>query len=120
MNHLWEGGDEAFIQSIKKQIFVVKHNKSYLKLLLDKIVRSSVSDIMKEKYVTTEQKTYARLSKFKIYSGDNTPSSILEQKDYISCLIDENDNIFVCYEKNVLKGYFFFKLVSMITTGNQS
>lgn len=110
MNHLWEGGDEAFIQSIKKQIFVVKHNKSYLKLLLDKIVQSSVSDIMKKKYVTTERKTYARLSKFKVYSGDNTPSSILEQKDYISCLIDENDNIFVCYEKKRAEGILLFQI----------
>ena len=110
MSHLWEGGDEAFIQTVKSQIFVVKHDRSYLKLLLDKIVRSSVSDIMKKNYVTTIRKTYARLSKLRVYTSDNTPSIILEQKDYISCLIDKDDNIFVCYERKRAEGILLYQI----------
>ena len=107
LRYLWEGGDEKFIQMIKREISSMRYDVSYLKVLLEKLLSTSVLESLNFNNPLRSKIKYARLRDFNVYRSDittTTPSLFLIDKEYITGLIDEYSKMYLCFERSVGSG----------------
>ena len=106
LRYLWEGGDKKFIQMIKREISSMRYNVSYLKVLLEKLLSTSVLESLNFNNPLRSKIKYPRLRDFNVYRSDirTTAPSYFLDKEYINGLIDEDKIMYLRFERSVRSG----------------
>lgn len=96
----WEGDSESYIQNIKRQIDVLRHNTGFLKTVLSKLLRDHVFAIINEGNPHNHD-GYARTHNFRVYKSDEytkNPSLVLEKEDVVVGVIDSSGKMMICVD----------------------
>ena len=93
---LWEGNDEKFIQSIKHELDGFRHTDEHMKVILLKMLRTKIFDIINKGNQFSQRTTYARTIDFKTYDNENDNERVLMDQHFLSGVIIEGD-MYICF-----------------------
>ena len=100
MRDTWEGGDESYIQNIKRELTTMRHTDQFLVTILRKLLCTAVFSELNENNPHSNRKKYARTQNFKVYRNSQypNPQTILEKNDIVIGVIDRHEKMMLCVE----------------------
>ena len=113
IRYLWEGDDEKFIKFIKREISAMFHNTAYLKVIMEKILRTRVLEDLNKDNPLHKESMETRLIDFKVYrpgKQNKTPEEILAGLDFLSGVVDAYGGIFLCFKPLVGEGIYLYPI----------
>ena len=90
MRNCWEGENESYIQNIKREIIIMRHNKTFLSKILHKLLETQVLSLFNQDNPFSETQQYARIGNMKIYKKRASFPDIL--KDFNSHNVQAKKN----------------------------
>ena len=100
VRNCWEGENESYIQNIKREIIVMRHNDTFLSTILRKLLETQVLSLFNQDNPFFETQQYARTGNMKIYKKKPSFTDILKDfnsHNVVVGMIDVKDVIYVCY-----------------------
>ncbi len=67
LRNCWEGKNESYIQNIKREIIVMRHNDTFLSTILHKLLETQVLSLHNKGNPFSETQQYPRTGNMKIY-----------------------------------------------------
>ena len=67
VRNCWEGENESYIQNIKREIIIMRHNETFLSTILRKLLETQVLSFHNKGNPFSETQQYARTGNMKIY-----------------------------------------------------
>ena len=120
LRYIYEGDDEKFIKNIKREISVIQHNTSHLKVIMEKMLRTRVLNDLNRDNPLNKQSTETKLHDFKVYrpgKAHYNPKQILEGLEFITGVIDDDGEIYICFEPVLGKGIHLYPIDFDDTSG---
>ena len=111
---IWEGEDKAFVRCVKSEISTMPYQTSHLLSLLARLLRTKTLNYLNQDNPLDKCKLYSRTTNVKVYSKRRSceePTMILDQEVFVSGLVDESGDLFICFEETVGKGIKLFPVI---------
>jgi hypothetical protein len=96
---IWEGEDEAFVKCVKSEISTMRYQTSHLLSLLVRLLKTKTLNYLNKGNPIDKCKVYSRTNSVKVYCKGQSckePMMILDKKVFVSGLIDESGDLFIC------------------------
>ena len=100
MRNCWEGENESYIQNIKCEIIIMRHNETFLSTILRKLLETQVLSLFNQDNPFSETQQYARTGNMKIYKKRASFTDILKdfmRHNVVAGMIDVKNVMYVCY-----------------------
>ena len=115
---IWEGEDEAFVKCVKSEISTMRYQTSHLLSLLVRLLKTKTLNYLNQGNPIDKCKVYSRTNNVKVYCKRQSceePTMILDREVFVSGLVDESGDLFICFQESVGKG---IKLLPVIFNDN--
>ena len=100
MRNCWKGINESYVQNIKREIIVMRHNETFLLTIFCKLLEMQVLSLFNQDNRFSEAQQYARTGNMKIYKKRVSFTDILKDfnsHNIVVGMIDMSNVIYVCY-----------------------
>ena len=100
VRNCWEGENESYIQNIKREIIIMRHNETFLSTILRKLLETQVLSLFNQDNPFSETQQYARTGNMKIYKKRASFTDILKDfknQNVVAGMIDVKNVMYVCY-----------------------
>ena len=96
LRNSWEGGDEGYIQNVKRELTGMRHTSRYMKTILMKLLRTYFIEIVNENNSVHQEAEYERASNVKFLSTDVGVQEALRTKNVLCGLVGHDNGLYIC------------------------